>query len=959
MNPHELILLSPYRVPSQNSLMIGNEDVGAFLNGYTALWHPAVACGATAPPRVGSPYDHEQPAANHVYAVPDSPPLFLPDDWDLRVRDAGAVAFRCTLDRETTLANLREALRSRGDNAPSPHLIDLPSERMAPFFGIAFGFMHLEALFEAMEHENLLATGDLWSEVQLAMAALANSDDPEAWRRHLQTAADRLQSGREVLYPVTVHLLDLALLDGSRLGDPLPAAFAQGLPLNVIAAARLLEQLAHEQPERFASLKERVTANQAEVIGGCYAEREDALLPVESQMWNLLKGQSVSRDLLGQDVRVFARKRFGWHPQIPLLLNRAGINRAVLLAFDDSVIPSHRTPVISWPSPDGKQIDAFARAPYAADNPQTFFHVAHYLHKSIMQDQAATLALLHAANPAAPWYRDWLELTRFAPVLGKWTTFSTYFGEVYAGEYTSAANADEFHGDYLSERTNAKSDAPVSAFARHARLRRRIDTAWTLAAIHRGLAGKNDTLQVEDHLAKVEDQIEAEGLSGPGMRSMPYAPDDLVGHAPHAAPAEQSPSAEAELEQVEKEAAGALAGRLLSRAAADSPGYMVLNPCSFTRRVALELDDIRGPLPIGGPIKAGQFEGNQAKLVVEVPALGFAWFPRSGPPGTPAPASRMKLADDKAVRNEFFEAEIDPQTGGLRGIRDHRTRINRLGQVLTWNPGSTVRCREVKVTSAGPALGEVVTQGVILDEQERELATFRQRFRAWQGRPILDLRIEITPQQPPEGYPWHAYYGSRFAWGDERTVMLRGVNGTAYVTTHMRPESPDYLELRLGKQATTIFPGGLTFHQRHGGRMVDVILLPEGETARTFDLAIGLDREYPTQTALGLVTPVPLVAAPKGPPHVGAAGWLFHLDMPNIALLGMRPAADGADAVVARLQEIGARGAHAELRCARDPQRAAVLNALGQVQMEANVSGDAVLFEMGQGELTYLRVEFS
>jgi hypothetical protein len=185
------------------------------------------------------------------------------------------------------------------------------------------------------------------------------------------------------------------------------------------------------------------------------------------------------------------------------------------------------------------------------------------------------------------------------------------------------------------------------------------------------------------------------------------------------------------------------------------------------------------------------------------------------------------------------------------------------------------------------------------------------------------------------------------------------VNGTAYVTTHNRPESPDYLELRLGKQSTTIFPAGLPFHQRHGGRMADVILVPEGETARAFDLAIGLDREYPTQTALGLVTPVPLVPAAKGPPHVGAAGWLFHLDMPNIALLGMRPAADGADAIVARLQEIGARGAHAEFRCARDPRRALVLNAAGEAQMETNVSGDAVLFEVGQGDLTHLRVEFS
>src|ERR1700693_4658291 len=71
MNPHELILLSPYRFPGQNSLMVGNEDIGAFLNGYLTLWHPAVALGAAGPPRVGSPYDHEQPVAGQAYAVPD------------------------------------------------------------------------------------------------------------------------------------------------------------------------------------------------------------------------------------------------------------------------------------------------------------------------------------------------------------------------------------------------------------------------------------------------------------------------------------------------------------------------------------------------------------------------------------------------------------------------------------------------------------------------------------------------------------------------------------------------------------------------------------------------------------------------------------------------------------------------------------------------------------------------
>src|SRR5262249_45972806 len=161
--------------------------------------------------------------------------------------------------------------------------------------------------------------------------------------------------------------------------------------------------------------------------------------------------------------------------------------------------------------------------------------------------------------------------------------------------------------------------------------------------------------------------------------------------------------------------------------------------------------------------------------------------------------------------------------------------VNRLGQKLVFNPGSTMRARSVRVTSAGPALGEVVSEGAVLDEHEKVLATFRQRFRAWLGRPVLDLRIEIYPEHLPAGYAWPAYYGARFAWRDERATLLRGVNGTGYVTSHTRPVTPEFLDLRLGRQSTVLFPGGLPFHQRQGGRMLDVILVTEGETARVFE----------------------------------------------------------------------------------------------------------------------------
>src|SRR5262249_56861549 len=105
-------------------------------------------------------------------------------------------------------------------------------------------------------------------------------------------------------------------------------------------------------------------------------------------------------------------------------------------------------------------------------------------------------------------------------------------------------------------------------------------------------------------------------------------------------------------------------------------------------------------------------------------ALVSDCFTRQGG-GPAAPVKRVRLADDRTVRNEFFEAGIAPSTGGLRAIRDHRTRVNRLGQRLVFRPGSSVKVTQVRATSTGPALGEVVSEGVLLDVQNQPLAGFR------------------------------------------------------------------------------------------------------------------------------------------------------------------------------------------------------------------------------------------
>ncbi len=67
---------------------------------------------------------------------------------------------------------------------------------------------------------------------------------------------------------------------------------------------------------------------------------------------------------------------------------------------------------------------------------------------------------------------------------------------------------------------------------------------------------------------------------------------------------------------------------------------------------------------------------------------------------------------------------------------------------------------------------------------------------------------------------------------------------------------------------------------------------------------------------------------------------------------------DSTAGIVARLLECGGFGGHAELRCVRDPQRAVMLDARGEAQMDAPIQGDAVLLDVGRNDLVQLRVDF-
>lgn len=928
----QLHLLSSYRLATSYPLQQTPDEVAAWLNGHAALWHPAALAGAAQVPQASSSYDHDYPRTGFVYCIPEGAQLFQPDNWNDRVEEAKSVVFRATASRGETVDRLLAALRDVGQTGP---LFDAPAEAVRLFAGLGYGYLMLDTLYEAMDHEKLLDGPGFWGDVAAARDALERGED---YLVHLRAAAEKLQAGREPVYSGALYWLDWVHLDPKNLGAQWPTSLLAGLPITLLASGETLVQLAEQAPERFAELKAKLPPDLPQAVDLCvgsYRDREDALMPVESQLWNLRAARKAARELFGVEPAVYGRKTSAFHPQLPGWLLHAGFKHAVLVSSDGGLIPSIRSSAVNWPSPDGKAVEAFTREPLPAHDPHTFFNLVYHLHQATTYDSAPTVSLVHKGEPAFASYSDLLALADLAPVFGEWTNLSRYFGGATSGDYIGVQSADEFFTDYLDTRvTNEHRPDPVGGFPRHLRLRRRVDSALTLAALHRALT--SPTPEDEDSLKRleaVEDAIELAGVNG--------------GDGPPA------------LAELESHWAQKLADRIQVRSAAGQPGLMVFNPCAYTRRVALEVEGFRGAIPVADPVKAAEFAGGTARLVVEVPPLGFAWVPRGGNAAPPKP--RIKLADGLTVRNEFIECDIDATTGGIRSFRDLRTRATRFGQQLVFNPGSKMVARDIRITNSGAALGEIVTTGDLISERDEVLASFTQRVRAWLGRPVLELRIELDVRHQPSGYPWHAFYGARFGWRDDRAVLFRGVNGANTQTGYTRPVSPDYLEIRLGAERSFLFTGGLPFVQRHGSRMADVILAPEGEQARVFDLLLATDREWPMQTAQGWVSPTPVVLTDKGPPAVGTSGWLSHVDMPSLLMLSLRPCAagEGATRAVAGtfIETAGFSGA-ADLRFARDPNSAALVDAAGNVLQSLTLNGDAVPLEYSAGETFRVRAEW-
>lgn len=910
------------------------DDALGLLATWSAMWHPALLASAQAMPtwyRASSP---PESIANRLILVPGLSEGELPADFAQRAQEQGAVLIRHQLDRDTIIASAMAQLDG-GDGGVDPSVV-------ADFLALGYCFLQVQLLTRQMRYTSNLDQFHFEKQV-VAAATAALAGDAQTTHEKLVACFDQLAEERTHYYPGEAFLLDVTMVASTTLGASLRAEVAQTTATNLLLSAALAELMAQNEPESVQVLRQALTENRLGILGGEHTERRAPLLSCESLLAELRRGLASYQAILGTRPAIFARRRFGLTPMWPQILQRLGFQAALHATFEEGAFPEGSQLKIRWDGCDGTALDAIARPPADATKPATYLRFSLRMGESMDMDHVATMSLAHWPGKTSPWYEDLRRIAKYCPALGKFVTFEEYFRCTVPSTQQQRFQADQYRSPYLRQAVVAGQSDPISQLTRYWRRRAVGMAAQSVDALVGFLAGRvagsRDATAWEPLLSAV-DQAE----EGGGRVDL----DSQLDSALHAATQQFA--------------------QALPRASAPANrGYLLVNPHSFVRRVGVELPELAALPAVARPVYAAAETRGAKYVVVDVPPMGYAWV---APAGGAPPASKTEplLTDECLLRNEFFEALIDPKTGGLRVLRQYNSRTNRLSQQLVFHwPGSAplpsgsgrqggdrqgnhsvMVCDGVQTTVATPVLGEIVSRGRLVDRQGKPLAGFRQTFRLWRGSRVLQLRIELEPHVACEADPWDSYFAARFAWANEAAELYRSVNETRQPTTAKRFEAPLYFEIADGDSRTTILNGGLACHRRQGLRMLDNLLVVRGESCRDFQFGIGFDVKQPLQEALNLLAPLPRVCQSAPPPTPSESGWLFHIDARNVLATHWEPICDEASVVGfrVRLLEIFGRPAKAALSAFRPVASARKINQLGQSEGDCALQDGRIQFQL-------------
>ncbi len=831
---------------------------------WSCLWHPNWLASAQQLPSWHRIDDAVADSDNMLLLLPSFLKDSLAAEQRNQIVDRGGLVVVGNTDRDALQQQIVEAANSAA--------IPFAADTIADCHALGYVYLQIQLMTRQLRYSSSLDESKFFQRLIKAIE-LAQPDTSAtagdvaeippasaAYQDAMQACFDLLLEERQRYYPTDALIIDYVVTGPETLGRSFSSALAQPNAWNLQISGETLDRLALRS-DVLDLLKMAIDEDRICLVGGEYFELENALLSTTSWIEQLRWGHEAFRRKLGRIPDVYGRRRDGLSPMLPALLGQFGQKLAVHATLDDGVYPQTAANNIRWEGDDGSTIDALAAPAWLASSADSYLDLGIKIGENLDANHLGTIFLVHWPGPTGPQYQDLVRSSRFGAVLGQFTRLDEYFEHCGDPGYSQNYRADDYRNHYLDQMVAQNTPNPISRYIDY----------WQGQGRRLTLAGLG---AMAGMLSKTVDQKNA-------IQCQASAAADPV----------QDASAHSELDRQAIDSVAAELAECLTQPTANTSGILVINPISFPQRVT---------------VATGASATDQT---VEVPALGFAWSTDS--PTNPQ-RSRKKsplLVDDHFIRNEFFEAEIDTATGGIRGIQRYRQRGNLLGQQLAKRTAdrrvsrrgtprgvySDMLLDQLDVTKNTTHEGIIVTRGRLVaaesgtgdsqstsGEAVHEWGKFQQTFRMQRGNPMLQLDIQLLPSRMPDGEPWHDYFCSRFAWDDEGAQIFNYVNESRHPMRCRKLNAPLVIDIDQHRCSTSIITGGLPFHQRVGYRRLDSILMVRGETCRHFRMGVGVDLNRPLSEGFKQLCPPILLPLQGVAPRSGEKGWLFHLNCKNV-----------------------------------------------------------------------------
>lgn len=902
----QLITLLPCHSLDDFPFHLEGESADDILAGYCALWHPALIHNArTVPTWRRSELGEEVNWEGSLVTLPQICRNDMPGYFVDELRGAGATVIDCgeVGDERSLIDQALQAVDGQ---------IKLAQEHVEDF--LALGLCHLltEVLTVRMRYSTLL-DGDRFSNLLLAAADAAVAGSADETREMLGRCYDALAEAKDHFYPVDTFLFDLTLVAPTTPATELAHALTDSSPINLMITADQLQRVIGEEPLLVGTLKDAIASDRLCLVGGEYDEQAPlGIFSAERLVAEFNRGLAIYDEILGERPKIYGRRKFGLHPQMPQVLHKLGYIGALHQSLDGTRCPESYHGAISWQSIDGSSITALARLPMSAADPESVLRLPRELGEAMDHDHVAAIGFAHYPGHTSPWYQRLKRIASLGSVLGNFVTLDACFRDAELMTGPTQFDADDYRTPYLRQAAAAGA-ASISPLVANHREQVKQRAEGGLDLLTTCVSGGMPVDDVDDAGSIVETVLKA--LPGPSDEAM--------------------------------------------------EGVLLLNPSSQVNTTVVDLSCDRMPT-LGDLVKAAAEAEGRRQAVVEVPAMGFAWVVGDGKAWQPP--TGKPLIETHLLRNEFCEAHFHAESGALQSLHMPGRRGNLLSQRIaqrTSAPGTLSKGRysnmvadSIEAETEGPFRARQTITGRLVDAELATIAHFRQQIGISRGVPLLAFELELDPEEPPEGNPWQSYYGVRFAWtGDE---LFRGVGLVRQRTFRSRIESPDYLDLCSGDSVLTLLPGGIPYHALVEPGQLDTILIPPGETTRQFSWKLGLQLASPAEASWSAFSDsCPRVA--EGSSRTAAtSAWLLHLSDPKVMVTHVDFVPDEENRRIRlRLLETGGRRSRLTFGCCRSIAAARKLDYTFSLIESPVVRADRVTLELAPGELCLLELEFA